>query len=431
MLSKEENERLTRVGPGTPMGEVLRRYWYPIASTGELDARPTKEVKVMGEELVLYKDQSGTMGLIDRYCAHRRTNLAYGVPEKQGLRCCFHGWLFDETGRCRQRPYEYTVGSKQRVQIKAYPVQEAGGLIFAYLGPDPAPELPRWRHLMRENTVREAALAVLPCNWLQTVEGNIDPVHLEWLHAYTPKQLRDVQGYPARGARPFKHTKVGFDMFEYGIIKRRTMEGTTEKDEPWTAGHPMIMPGVLFQGTKIMAGFQYRVPMDDVTTLVLQLAIYCPPPGYQAPRQDNVPAYEATLYDEDGRLTMRTINSQDLTAWVAQGPNVDREKEILGESDQGIIMWRNMLAEQIKIVENGGDPLGVIRDPEKARNIELPVEWEGGTSGARMDPRTLRPHGPALQPKDGSRGPAAREADKITEMWREYLTQEEAARATA
>ena len=431
MLSKEENERLTRVGPGTPMGEVLRRYWHPIAATGELDGRPTREVKILGEELVLYKDRSGTLGLIDRYCPHRRTSMAYGVAEKNGLRCCFHGWMMDETGKCIQRPYEYTVGNKQKVQVKAYPVQVAGGLIFAYLGPAPAPELPRWKQLVRENTVREVARAELPCNWLQTVEGNIDPVHLEWLHAYTPAQMRNVRGYPAKGAPIFKHTKVGFDMFEHGIIKRRTVEGTTEKDQPWTLGHPMIMPGNLFQGTKVMAGFQYRVPMDDVNTLIIQLGITCPPPGYQAPPQATVPAYETELYDEDGWLTMQTINSQDIAAWVAQGPNVDRTKEILGESDQGIVMWREMLFEQIKIVENGGDPLGVIRDPEKARNIELQTEWEGGTNSGRMDPSRLSAHGPALLPKDGSRGPAANEADKVIDMWREYLTKEEGVRASA
>ena len=109
MLNIQENEKLSRVGQGTPMGELMRRYWHPIAAAGELDVRPTKAVRLLGEDLVLYKDKSGTLGLIERACPHRRVDLSYGIPEEHGLRCMYHGWMMDETGQCIEQPFEETV----------------------------------------------------------------------------------------------------------------------------------------------------------------------------------------------------------------------------------------------------------------------------------------------------------------------------------
>ena len=114
MLSVKENEALTQVGPGTPMGELMRRYWHPVAVTVELADKPTKEVRILGEDLVLYKDLSGNLGLIDRYCSHRRVNLSYGIPEENGLRCMYHGWLFDAQGHCIEQPFEQTVRPEGR-----------------------------------------------------------------------------------------------------------------------------------------------------------------------------------------------------------------------------------------------------------------------------------------------------------------------------
>ncbi len=138
MLSQEVNDRYTRVGPGTPTGELMRRYWHPIAAKAELDDRPTKSVRILGEDLVLYKDRSGTYGLIDRLCPHRRVDLSYGIPEEQGLRCMYHGWMYDETGQCIEQPFEETVHPdgrfKEKVKIRAYPVKALGGLLFTWAG---------------------------------------------------------------------------------------------------------------------------------------------------------------------------------------------------------------------------------------------------------------------------------------------------------
>src|SRR3954470_1049885 len=151
MISVEQNQKLTRVGKGTPMGELLRRYWHPIAAVTEFEDKATKPVRLMGENLVLYKDLSGTYGLIDRQCPHRRADMAYGWVEECGLRCSYHGWTFDENGTCISQPYEDTIKGAEKnqkfrdsVEMTSYPVQEMAGMLFAYLGPLPASELPRW-----------------------------------------------------------------------------------------------------------------------------------------------------------------------------------------------------------------------------------------------------------------------------------------------
>ena len=207
MLSIENNELITKVSPGTPMGELMRRYWHPVAATQELQERPTKSVRLLGEDLVLYRDKSGTYGLIERFCPHRRVDLSYGIPEEHGLRCMYHGWMMDETGQCIEQPFEETVHPdgrfKEKVKIAGYPVEELGGLLFAYMGPQPAPLLPRWEQLTWDNAVREICISELPCNWLQCQENSIDPVHFEWLHSNWSRRQQGVDE-----AAP-SHVKVG------------------------------------------------------------------------------------------------------------------------------------------------------------------------------------------------------------------------------
>ena len=145
MLSAEDNAALTRVGRGTPLGELMRRYWQPIAGVAELKNNPTKAIRLLGEDLVLFKDQRGQLGLIDASCAHRRVNLLFGIPEENGLRCPYHGWLYDQTGQCLEMPAEAPDSTfPSRVKLKSYPVETLGGLVFAYLGPEPAPMVPHY-----------------------------------------------------------------------------------------------------------------------------------------------------------------------------------------------------------------------------------------------------------------------------------------------
>jgi 5,5'-dehydrodivanillate O-demethylase len=391
MLSVEENELLTRVGPGTPMGELLRRYWQPIAAAGELDHKPTKAVTLLGEELVLYKDRSGQLGLIGRRCPHRRVSLVYGVPEDEGLRCQYHGWKFDAAGQCIEAPFEDTVNPearfKDRIKIAGYPVQELCGLIFAYLGPQPAPMLPRWTPLTWDNTVHDIAITILPCNWLQCQENSLDPVHAEWLHGYYGSYMRSVlDDDPAiadgnrRIATP--HERIAFDPFKYGIIKRRLVKGATEEHDDWRTGHPIFFPNILLVGTHQSTTLQWRVPIDDSTTFHVSLYTWRAAPGKRAPVQETVPYRYVRLQDEAGEFTYLTQTfNQDYMAWATQGPIAVRDQEKLGESDVGIILFRRMLRQQLEVVRDGGEPMNVFRSAATADVTDVPLERvkHGGT----------------------------------------------------
>ncbi|PZC48712.1 MAG: 5,5'-dehydrodivanillate O-demethylase [Chloroflexi bacterium] len=383
MLSVQENERLTQVGPGTPMGELLRRYWYPIAPAAELDENPTKEVRILGEDLVLYKDRSGDYGLVGRYCAHRRVNLAYGIPEEHGLRCMYHGWLYDEAGQCTEQPFEETVRPqsrfKDKIKLPGYPVQAQSGLLFAYLGPEPAPYLPKWGPLVWGNTIKEISITEIPCNWLQCMENSLDPIHVEWLHRYYTSYVWMRQGKIADTQPPkIRHRKIGFDVFDHGIIKRRVLDGYTEDDDDWKIGHPVLFPHILYvQAGGVFSTLQHRVPIDDEHTLHVTYYAYESAPGTEAPAQDSVPYRYANLYKEDGTFEVDFSLDQDKMVWASQGPIAERNHEALGDSDTGIILLRKLLNEQMRIVEDGGDPINVFRDEEAAQSMQVPVERIG------------------------------------------------------
>src|SRR5580658_6877068 len=160
MLTAQENEQLTLVGRGTPMGELQRRYWHPIGAVEELKDRYTKRVRLLGEDLVLFRDRSGTLGLVAEFCPHRRASLYYGIPEADGLRCPYHGWKFDAGGNCVDQPNEPDGSTfKDRVTTAGYSVQALGGMIFAYIGPQPAPLLPRWEGFVVPGAIRHIGQA--------------------------------------------------------------------------------------------------------------------------------------------------------------------------------------------------------------------------------------------------------------------------------
>ena len=367
MLSTELNETLTRVGPGTRMGNLLRHYWFPIARTPELDAEPVLAVTLLGENLALFRSDSGELGLVSQRCPHRGASLAYGIPEQDGLRCAYHGWKFARTGQCLEQPPEPDSSTfNERIKIPAYPVQELGGLIWAYLGPEPVPLLPRWDILVREDLNRSIGVTHLPCNWLQIMENSMDPIHFEWLHAVYGNYVNKRQGKPA-SMTPRRHEQIAFDVFEYGIYKRRLLEGEDPStSEDWLTGHPVIFPYILAVGDYSRPTLQIRVPVDDTHTLHYwyraDIRGADQPP--QAPSA--IPIHDVPYVHRNGRLVVETINGQDMMAWVTQGPISDRTTERLGTSDKGVILFRNLLLEQIEKVERGEDPMGVVRDP--ARN---------------------------------------------------------------
>ena len=380
MLSAEQNERLTRVGPGTPMGELLRRYWFPVATAHEMTQSPTKPVRILGESLTLFKDRQGRVGLVAQRCAHRGVDLRFGIPENEGLRCIYHGWMYDTTGQCIEQPAEDPESTfASRVQILSYPVRELGGLIFAYLGPSPVPELPRWDVFAYDNVFRQIGTTVLNANWLQCQENAVDTVHTEYLHGhlalYVLERLGVTDPHVHRRFSHFKenhHVKIDFKPIEYGIQKHRLRAGQSEDAGSWQQGHPMVFPNMVLIGQPGHKEFQIRVPMDDTHTWHLSYQVYFGAEGVEMPVQDPVPSFEAPLLDLPDYVL-----GQDMVVWPAQGPVSDRSVEKLAATDRGLIMFRKLLEEQLQTVEDGGDPMNVFRDPEKAKFIELYMEDYG------------------------------------------------------
>jgi 5,5'-dehydrodivanillate O-demethylase len=363
----EQNERLTRVGPGTPMGNLLRRYWHPIGTALELEKEPVQRVRLLGEDLTLFRTERGEYGLVDDVCPHRCMSLEWGIPQEQGLRCAYHGWLFAPNGRCLEQPYEETVNPEARfrdkIRIKAYPVQELCGMVYAYLGPEPAPLLPRWDILVRDDLDKVIDIHPLDCNWLQTMDNAADPVHFEHLHAVFGNYQRKKLGLPP-AMTPARHLQIAFDRFDYGIMKRRLLEGEDpETSEDWKVGHALLFPCTLSVGVASAPTLQIRTPVDDTHTIQFALRTSVRKPGAQ-PRP--LAVHRNSLYEADGKTIIAdTIPKQDMTAWVAQGPVSQRHREHLGASDVGVILYHKMLEEEVQKVERGEEPIGVIRDPRE------------------------------------------------------------------
>lgn len=370
MLSGEGNIRLTRTGAGTEMGELLRRYWMPIAGVGEFDdGADIRPVRLLGEDLVLYRDKEGTFGLVDRNCPHRRADLAYGFVEQCGLRCNYHGWLFDADGACLEQPYEDIAAPKARfkdkIRIKSYPVEVKAGLIWAYLGPQPAPLVPNWEPFTWKNGFVQIAIAEIPCNWFQCQENSIDPVHFEWMHMNWGRRMKssDSEHGP-------KHLKVAFDEFDHGLVYRRQREDTGEAHPMWTVGRVCLWPNAFFLGDH----FEWRVPIDDENTLSISWMFNRVPHEQEPYVQDNIPAWRGPIKDsETGRWIATHVMNQDFVAWVGQGTLADRTKEHLGTSDRGVAMLRRRFLSDLTAVADGGDPKGLIRNPQANHCVTLPV----------------------------------------------------------
>ncbi|HUB95303.1 MAG TPA: Rieske 2Fe-2S domain-containing protein [Stellaceae bacterium] len=363
MTTREQNERLTRVGPGTPMGNLLRRYWHVVGTELELAQEPVRRVRILGEDLTLFRSESGEYGLLDERCPHRCMALEYGIPEKAGLRCAYHGWLFDTKGNCLEQPFEDLAHPdskfKNEIKVKNYPCQALGGLVFAYLGPAPVPLLPRWDVLVREEFDRAIEIYTLPCNWVQCMDNSADPVHFEFLHAiYGNYQLKKLGRPP--GMNPARHVKIDFDVFKYGIYKRRLLEGEPETSDDWTVGHPLLFPTILSQGGANAPSLQIRIPIDDTHTIQLLYRTTKRTPGMPA---RPIAVRHAKLFNDEGKIIADTIPLQDVLAWVGQGPISDRSRENLATSDRGVVIYHKLLEEQMERVEHGLDPMGVIRDP--------------------------------------------------------------------
>ena len=371
MLSKERNETLMLVGPDTPMGNYLRRYWHPIAGTSELDDKETKAVRLMGENLVLYKDLSGNYGLVDRHCAHRRADLSYGFVEENGIRCNYHGWCYDQSGQCIEQPYEDTSDPsgklRKQVKIKAYPVEEKAGLLWAYLGPDPAPLVPNYEPFTWENGFVQIVMSEIPCNWFQCQENSCDPVHFEWMHENWSRRLSGQMEYTDR-----KHLQLKFEEIEHGFIYKRVLKGSNESADTWTVGRLAMWPNCFFLGDH----FEWRVPVDDENTLSVSWFFNRVPKDKEPYVQGSIPTWFSPLHNpETGERITNYVMNQDILAWSGQGVQADRTAEHLGMSDRGIAMMRQRFFKELDAQEKDPDwePKAIVRDSKQNECIALPI----------------------------------------------------------
>jgi 5,5'-dehydrodivanillate O-demethylase oxygenase subunit len=376
MLTSDENDFLTRVGPGTPGGEMLRRYWHPVATAKDLtDEQPTKFVRVLGEDLVLFKDKSGRIGLIGDKCPHRNASLVYGRVEERGISCAYHGWLMDCEGNIIETPPERNDAIMRNVKAIAYPVQTFIGLLWAYMGPLPAPVIPHYDIWVRKDGRRKVTVRPrLDCNWLQPMENSADSAHLEILHQTS-----------IGGDKQAVNTTRGFiddvEMYQYhttdwgALIKTRTYKnGKTDE-------HPLIFPNILRVGDRT----QIRVPMDDYHTHHFAVS-FEPSANGEIIEEDDLPTNTMEPFKEpvdalypEAKFRIKEVPEQDYMAWETQGRIADRTKEHLSFADRGVVLYRKMLKESIQKVERGEDPWGLQRDPDHATidtNLDESLVWE-------------------------------------------------------
>jgi len=379
MESVKQNKLLTEVARGTPMGELMRRYWQPIGAAVDLESKWTKRVRLLGEDLVIFKDRQGRLGLIAEQCPHRRASFAHGIPTENGIRCPYHGWEYNAQGKCIHQPNEQDkCAFRDKVSTDAYPVQEMGGMLFAYMGPQPQPLLPRWDGFVAQGTIRIMGRAILPINWLQIMENSLDPVHTEWLHGHHYEFLKEQEG--VKVAISTRHLKIDFKEFEYGMTKHRLLEGHSEDGDDWKVGHPIVFPNMLAVGNgdekSRYYSFQMRVPVDDTHTMHLWFNAYVPPQGVTVPKHllEKVHTYEVPFVDEKGEFIVDNVDGQDMMAWISQGVIADRSLENLGATDKGVVMYRRLLKREMQKVKAGIDPMGIVRDSARNERIDLPNE---------------------------------------------------------
>jgi nitrite reductase/ring-hydroxylating ferredoxin subunit len=360
---------------------MFRRYWLPVGASEELTDLP-KPVRVLSEDLVLFRDGQGRPGLLGNHCAHRGTSLVYGQIEEAGIRCCYHGWLYDTEGQVLDTPCEPADSTfKNGVRQLAYPCRELGGLIFAYMGPrDKMPELPRYDFLVREDGTRRVFSRTRDCNWLQGTETVGDPTHTAILHG---------RQFPARYSRipTFETQPTELGML---ITTRRP------DDKPnwvWQRVEELLLPSLQMiaetsddsEGEPAYYG-AWRVPIDDTHNIAWQVNFLPLDPSGQ-PRRASGHDRGGPGRNPGGR-TFEEIQRDpgDPEAQMSAGLIAQRQDWHLATSDKGVIMWEQTMLEAIDAVERGDDPKGIIRDPVKAAFIDVRPRDE-----VVPDPRVVTP----------------------------------------
>jgi phenylpropionate dioxygenase-like ring-hydroxylating dioxygenase large terminal subunit len=385
MLSKAQNDLVTQTGPGTPGGRLLRSYWQPLVTSEEFPiGSAPMPVKIMSEELVLFRDDKDRLGLIGLHCPHRGTDLSYGRVENGGLRCLYHGWLFDIEGKCIDQPAEPEDKKFcHKVRQVSYPVQEMGGCIWTYMGEGEAPLIPDFQFLTAPEPNRWVARSVSRCNWLQSLEGSTDPAHTTYLHRLAPgtRSVRSA-GNDARMLRGIEPPKINIEHVSYGTriyaLHNSPMGGKYLRVNNYA--YPCVAIPTTSTGD---AGYQGRwnVPIDDYNNSHFEFFYRHAEPldkdALRKLRSENVgPDNRHVRRLENRYLQDREsmkgdgvfsgmgnyFPAHDCFAAETQGPIQDRTQEHLGSTDIVIIEIRKALLKAIKQMEETGEAPWRIKD---------------------------------------------------------------------
>jgi phenylpropionate dioxygenase-like ring-hydroxylating dioxygenase large terminal subunit len=426
MMSAAQNDLITRTGKGTPAGALMRRYWQPAALVDELAGeRPVRKVRLMGEDFVLFRDERGRLGLLDRHCPHRGADLAFGRREDGGLRCAFHGWLFDVEGKCLETPAG-PEGSTlcQHIRQGSYPVVERSGILWAYLGPGKPPAFPDFDCFIAPGSHSFAFKGLIECNWLQSLEVGIDPVHASFLHRFfADEDPAASYGRPFRGTsensalpitrllREFTRPRIELETTDWGF----RLFTLREIDKTRTHGRVtnLVFPNAfVIPMNEEMTISQWHVPVDDVTSYWYaiftsfggavdkaemrrqRLELYKLPDYKPWRNRSNDWGFDATEQREATYTGMGAdINVHDQWAIESMGAIQDRTREHLGTTDKAIAAYRRLLLRAIDEAGRGEAPLMVL-DDAAARRLTGPAAFDaiGPTGGWESYWRELDAH---------------------------------------
>jgi phthalate 4,5-dioxygenase len=388
MLPRHENELLTRVGPGTPMGDTMRRYWVPACLASEIpdpDCSPVR-VKLMGEDLVAFRDTDGRIGLVDEFCPHRRVSLYFGRNEECGLRCVYHGWKFDVEGNCLDQlnePPEHQF--KQHIHLTAYPTVELGGIVWAYLGPaEKIPAPPKFAWTQVPETHRHVTKVIQECNWLQALEGGLDTSHAPIMHrlltdnagrggikpsnpyvrAGAPTLVVDYTdyGYQYAGIRRLGESEIHARTYHFILPFHQIRNSSSERGSPQDAGHIWVP---IDDETCMVYNWcmNKTEPLDATDRLEKGLGngpIHVDQQNFRSKaRRENDYLIDRAMQKTENFTGIDGINVQDRAIQESMGRIVNRLGEHLGPADKAIAHLRRLLIRAVKTVADGGTPPGV------------------------------------------------------------------------
>ena len=397
MLTVEENERVTRVGPNTAGGKYFRRFWWPMCLSSELpepDGSPLR-VRLLGEDLVAYRATDGTVGLVDAYCPHRRAPLFFGRNEECGIRCVYHGWKFDKHGDCVDMPSEPAGTTLQaKVKIVAYPTVEKGGVVWAYMGPkDQQPAEPDYEWTRAPQTHRYVSKTFENCNYLQCIEGGLDTAHSSFAHN---NKLNDRANLRQHDKSP----NIDVERTDYGycyVSTRHVDDGKYIRVYHYVMPAQQLCASIIgYEGTRnkpARLDGHIWVPIDDYTTFVYNIMCAPHPEDELVPEAvekrevaagrgavNNIPGTfrlkrnqsNDYLIDRQMQKTQNYtgivgVNTQDFALQEGMGPICDRSKEFLGTSDKAIVAMRRLLLDAIAQNEKDGTLRGL--DPDTYRKV--------------------------------------------------------------